>query len=133
MDFFVRWVAAFVLLSVTYNPTPYNYTRWALGAWEDDTPLVVLAGLVLLVVYVVFMTAVLRGIGALGVILLLAVMAAAVWVAVDYRWLDLDDPGALTWVALGSASVVFAVGMYWGVFWRRISGQVEVDDSSDDL
>ena len=128
MGFLIRWLSALLLLSLTFNPTPWNYTRWALDNWETQLPLTVLGGLLLLVAYVLFFTAVLRGIGGIGVILILAVASALVWVLVDYGWLNLSDPTANTWVALVSLSVVLAVGMYWGILWRRISGQLEVDE-----
>ena len=91
--------------------------------------MVVLAGLVLLVAYVLFLTAVFRGIGTMGVFLILAVFAALIWVLVDMGWISLDNPGVLTWVGLLAMSVVLAIGMYWGIFWRRLSGQLEVDDN----
>ena len=131
MGFLVRWLVAFCLLAFTFNPTEVNFVRWAVNGWGTQTSLVVLAGLVLLVIYVVFLTAVLRGIGALGVLLVLAVISALVWVLVDFGWLSIENPGAMTWVAILALSVVLAVGMYWGILWRRISGQIEVDDDAD--
>lgn len=128
MGFLIRWLIAFALLAATYNPTPYAYIKWALGAWETQTSLVVLFGLILIVAYVVFLTAVLRGIGALGVALVLALSGALVWVAYDFGLLDINNPSAMTWIAIVALSLVLAVGMYWGILWRRISGQVEVDD-----
>ncbi len=128
MGFLVRWLVAFCLLALTFNPTELNFVRWAANGWETKTSLVVLAGLVLLIVYVVFLTAVLRGIGTLGVALVLAVIAALVWVLIDFGWLSVENPSAMTWVAILALSVVLAVGMYWGILWRRISGQIEVDD-----
>ncbi|NNE87493.1 MAG: hypothetical protein HKN27_05395 [Silicimonas sp.] len=130
MGFLLRWLFAFVLLAITYNPTSFNYARWANDNWEGSLPLIVLGGLVLLVIYVVFLTAVFRGIGRLGVALILAVSAALVWVLYDFGWLSLDNPTALTWIALIALSVVLAIGMYWGILWRRISGQIEADDES---
>lgn len=130
MGFLLRWLFAFVLLAVTYNPTSYNYVRWAQDNWEPSLPLAVLFGLILLVVYVVFLTAVFRGIGRLGVLLILAVCAALVWVLYDFGWLSLENPSALVWVVLIALSVVLAIGMYWGILWRRISGQIEVDDEA---
>ena len=128
MEFLLRWMAAFVLLAVTYNPTSVNYVRWVAGTWPDQMPLIVLAGLVLLTVYVVFLTALLRGIGALGVVLVLAVFGALIWVLVDIGWLDLRDPKATIWLSVTALSLVLAIGMYWGILWRKISGQLEVDD-----
>lgn len=128
MGFLLRWGAAFVLLAATFNPTDWNYLRWASANWGGQMPVAVLAGLVLLVAYALFLTAVLRGIGGLGVILVLAVLGALVWVLVDWGWLSLANRSAMTWVVLFALSVVLAVGMYWGIFWRRISGQLEVDE-----
>ena len=131
MGFLLRWLAAFVLLAATYNPTEWSYVRWAVANWQDSLPIAVLVGLVLLVAYVLFFTAVLRGIGTLGVVLILAVIAALVWVLADLGWLDLNNPTSNTWIALVALSVVLALGMYWGILWRRISGQLEVDDDGE--
>lgn len=131
MGFLVRWLVAIILLTVTFNPTDLNFVTWATASWNEQTSLVVLFGLILLVIYVVFLTAVLRGIGALGVTLVLAVIVALVWVLLDLGWLSIEKPGAMTWVAILALSVVLAVGMYWGILWRRISGQIEVDDDGE--
>ncbi len=131
MGFLLRWLAAFVLLAVTYNPTEWSYIRWAVSNWNEQLPLAVFIGLVLVIAYVLFLTAVLRGIGALGVILVLAVLASFVWVLWSYGWLSLENPSANTWIALVLLSIVLAVGMYWGIMWRRMSGQLEVDDTGE--
>lgn len=131
MGFLIRWVSAFVLLTLTFNPTEMNYVRWATTNWQDQMPIAVLGGLVLLVAYVLFLTAVLRGIGRTGVVLILAVLAALIWVLADLGWISLENPTSNTWIALIALSVVLAVGMYWGILWRRLSGQLEVDDEAD--
>lgn len=131
MGFLLRWLAAFVLLAATYNPTEWSYVRWAMANWSEQTPLVVFLGLVLLIAFVLFLTAVLRGIGTVGVFLIAAVLAALVWVLWDFGWLSLDNPSANTWIALIMLSIVLAVGMYWGILWRRMSGQLEVDDDGE--
>ncbi|MCU0908759.1 MAG: DUF6524 family protein [Rhodobacteraceae bacterium] len=127
MGFVLRLILSFVLVAATWNPTAFSYVRWAMDT-PGQVPLKVLGGLVLLALYVVVLTAVLRGIGVLGVILVLGVTAAAAWVLVDWGWLRLDNPGALAWVAIVALSLVLAVGMYWGILWRRLTGQVETED-----
>jgi hypothetical protein len=128
MGFLLRWVFAFLLLAATYNPTRFNFLSWARENYATQLPLAVLFALILVVALVVFLTAVLRGIGALGVVLLLALVAALVWVLYDLGWVSLQNPGANTWIALAGLSFVLAAGMYWGILWRRISGQIETDD-----
>ena len=93
--------------------------------------LIVLAGLVLLVCYIVYLTATLRSIGAFGVILILAIMGAILWVLWDRSVISLRDPGVVTWIAIAAISFVLAVGMHWSILWRRLSGQLEVDDTDD--
>ncbi len=63
MGFLLRWLAAFVLLAATYNPTQFSYVRWSVNNWPDQMPMIVFLGLVLLIAFIVFLTAVLRGIG----------------------------------------------------------------------
>ena len=131
MGFLWRWLAAFGLLAATYNPTDWSYIRWAVENWRDQMPIAVLIGLVLLIAYVLFLTAVFRGIGSLGVLLIVAVLAALGWVLWDLGWLSLENPSTLTWLALLAISIVLAIGMYWGILWRRMSGQLEVDDDGE--
>jgi Na+/melibiose symporter-like transporter len=128
MGFLLRWLAAFVLLVATYNPTELSYVRWVMRNGAGELPIAVFLGLILLVAYVLFLTALFRGIGTLGILLILAVTSALIWVLADLGWLSLDDPTVNTWLALVALSLVLAVGMYWGILWRRISGQLEVDD-----
>jgi hypothetical protein len=61
-------------------------------------------------------------------VLVLAIAAALIWVLWDFGWLDLENPTSNTWLAIAALSVVLAVGVYWGILWRRLTGQVEVDD-----
>jgi hypothetical protein len=129
MGFLLRWVFAFLLVAVTYNPTQWNFVQWARASWDGQMPMVLLAGLLLLVGYIIFFSATLRSIGVFGMALIVAIIAALLWVLNDWGWLSLDNPGALTWVGIIALSVVLAVGMTWSIIWRRISGQVDVDET----
>ena len=35
MGFLIRWLFAFVLLAATYNPTQWNFVRWAMANYTD--------------------------------------------------------------------------------------------------
>ncbi|MBM1219585.1 hypothetical protein JQU17_05200 [Ponticoccus sp. SC2-23] len=129
MGFILRWVFALLLLAATYNPTQFNYVRWAIGNLDTQLPMIVLAGLVLLVGYIVYLTATLRSIGAFGMLLILAIVAAILWVLWDRGVISLANPGFVTWIVILALSLVLAVGMHWSILWRRLSGQLEVDDN----
>ena len=54
MGIFLRWLGAFSLLSITYNPTQYNFTRWVEANWSAQMPLALLFGLLLAVGYLIY-------------------------------------------------------------------------------
>jgi hypothetical protein len=128
MGFLLRWVCAFLLLAATFNPTEYNYIQWIRSYGGMNVSIAVLAGLVLLVGYIIYLRATLRSIGALGMILVLAVVGAGLWVLYDLGVLRLKDPTMNVWVGLGALSFVLAIGLSWSIVRRSLSGQADVDD-----
>ena len=111
MGYILRVLAAFGLLSLTYNPTQYNFARWAEANWSAQMPLAVLFGLLLLVGYIIYLRATLRSIGLFGMCLVLALVAALLWVASDYGWLSFDNPTLNIWLAITALSVVLGIGL----------------------
>ena len=64
-----RFIFAFALVCLTWNPSRYNYVEWALAQWHEHlAPLVVFVGLVLLIAWIVFVRATARSLGVLGII-----------------------------------------------------------------
>ena len=132
MGFFLRWLFAFVLVAVTFNPTRLNYVRWATDHVADQLPLAVLLGLVLLAAWVIYVRATVRSIGGFGILLVTAVVAALLWVLWDRGWLSLADPDVGLWIGLFAVSLVLGIGMSWSFVRRAISGQYDVDDADED-
>jgi len=126
--FLLRLMAAFVLLVATFNPTEANYVTWARANYAEQTSLTVLLGLLLIVGYIVYLRATLRSIGAFGMIMVLAIAAATIWVLNDYGLLTLKDTSQLVWLALVALSLVLGVGLSWSHVRRRLSGQADMDD-----
>ncbi|MFW2542118.1 DUF6524 family protein [Primorskyibacter sp. 2E107] len=131
MSFFLRWLFALLLLTATYNPSPWNFVRWASENWQAQLPLTVLLALVLLVGYVIYLRATLRSIGAFGMALVLALVGALLWVLWDFGLFDLSDPKLMTWVGILALSLVLGVGLSWSIIRRKLSGQVDMDDVED--
>ncbi|WP_322889726.1 MULTISPECIES: DUF6524 family protein [unclassified Yoonia] len=128
MGFIIRWIFAFGLLALTYNPTAWNFVRWGMDSYETELPLVVLAGLILLIGYIIYLRATLRSIGVFGMLLTAAVVGTIIWVLFDQGLISLSDPTVNTWLAILTLSLVLAIGLSWSIVRRRLSGQADVDD-----
>ena len=128
VEFLLRWAFAFVLLAVTYNPTPYSYVDWLVGGSFAPLSLLVLSGLVLLVGYIIYLRATFRSIGFFGMGLVLALVGAVLWVLYDLGALTLDNSSRNTWIGLFALSMVLGVGLSWSHVRRKLSGQHDIDD-----
>lgn len=129
-SFLLRLIAALVLVFCTYNAEGYSYYHWALApliAGAGFSALKFLAGVVLLVAWVVFLQAARRSIGPLGAVLVTAVCAGVIWLLIDYNVVRASSAKGMTRVVLIAVAVVLAVGMSWSHLSRRITGQGDTD------
>src|SRR6056297_2871537 len=129
--FLLRWAVAFGLLTLTFNPTAWNYLDWSRRSYGEQTPLIVLLGLLLLMGYVIYLRATFRSIGGFGMIMVIAVVAALFWVLYDYGLLTVRDESEMVWLGLLVLSLVLGIGLSWSHVRRRLSGQSDMDDVSE--
>ena len=127
-----RFLFALVLVFTTYNPSGYSYFHWAIKNLPDYSVLKLFAGVVLLIVWVMFIRATLRSLGPIGVTLAVAFFGTLLWLVVDWGLIPADTVKAVTYLILIAASAVMATGMTWSHIRRRISGQVDVDEIDTD-
>ncbi len=125
---FLRFIVAIVLVFSTYNPEGYSYYDWVLTDLKDITPLKVLAGIVLLIGWIIYIRATLRSLGALGLILATGFFGTLIWLMVDLDWIPTDSVRAVSYIVLFVLCAVLAAGISWSHIRRRISGQVDVDE-----
>jgi hypothetical protein len=127
-NFLIRWAVALVLVLGTFNPTDYSYYRWVTASGDGNMALKALAGVALVILYVIFLRATWRSIGAIGLTLAVAFFGAVVWVMIDFGLLDADSPKVMTYVILVILATILAVGISWSHVRRRVSGQADIDD-----
>lgn len=130
-SFFVRLVFALLLVLLTYNPSGYSYVDWVVQVFPSFTPYIAIAGLALLIGWVIYLRATLRSLGALGIVLMLAVCGCLLWLLVYWGVLTLDSSGPTAWLVIVLVALTLAVGMSWSHIRRRMSGQVDTDDADE--
>lgn len=134
LSFIIRFLAALALVCASYNPMePYSYYEWAIRPALTDfsllTPLHGLLGIVLLIGWVIFIRASTRSLGFIGILLASAFFAMLIWVVVDQGWLSLENKDMLSWIIIFAISAVLATGLSWSHIRRRMSGQLDVDET----
>ena len=130
--FLLRFLFALFLVMLTYNPSGYSYSHWLQNSFSDFSPLLGLAGISLIIGWVIYIRATLRSLGLIGLILAGLFFATIVWLLIDWGWLGLDNVTVMNWVILILISVILAVGISWSHIRRKISGQVDADDVDEE-
>jgi len=121
--FLLRLASALVLVTVTWNPTGTSYVHF-----PKVEPLEAVIGLILLGGWAFSVHATWRSLGQFGVLLAVAIFAAAVWLLVSQGWLDLSHGGVIGWLAVVLLSLLMTIGLCWSIVQRRVTGQVNVEE-----
>lgn len=132
-----RGIAALALVYGTFNPEGYSFYHWVVApvvsgradAARANLPVKVLVGLGLVGLWLFFLKSTRRSLGWKGALLVLGIVAALAWALIDWKLLNPSSSRAITHVALVGLALVLAVGMSWSHLSRRISGQVDTDET----
>lgn len=129
----LRFIFALILVLLTYNPSSYSGYHWISTAVTESSfgPLHLILVAVLLIGWVIYWLATWRALGALGVTLAGILLGGIIWLLFDVGMLKTESVSGATWIVLVALSAVLAVGVSWSHVWRRLTGQVNVEDVDD--
>lgn len=130
----IRFIVALVLVFSTYNPFEKSYFHWLrsylnpISESNTSLPLLVLAGIVLIIGWTVYLRATMRSLGIFGLGLAVAFFGALLWLAIDFNIVSLENIKLVITLILVIFAGVLATGITWSHIRRRITGQTDVDD-----
>ena len=129
----IRILMALLLVFVTYNPSGYSYYHWLRETaidrnFGDLGPWIALAGISLVIIWVIFLRATLRSFGVIGLVLAFAFCGSLLWLVISLGVVPTDKVEPITYVILVLFSGILGVGMSWSHIRRRLTGQLDVDD-----
>jgi hypothetical protein len=132
-SFFLRLLLALIVVLLTFNPSGFSFFHWTRDAFLNSSlgPLHLLAGIGLLIGWVLFVQATRQSLGVLGVVLVASLFGVLVWMLFFYDVVTSSSGATLTWIVLIGVAVVLTIGMSWAHLRRRLSGQATVDDVDD--
>ena len=128
-----RFLFAFAMVCLTWNPTRFSYVEWALAQWNpadrsDLWPLVAFSGIILLAGWLFFLRTTARSLGTFGIVLCVGLSVTVFWALFKYNLVSEGSTTLISWIALVLFSAILAAGMSWAHVRQRWSGQATVDD-----
>jgi hypothetical protein len=134
---FMRFGFSLVLVYATFNPEGLSFFDWAvkplfqgdLALARAQAPLKVLVALVLIGLWTFFLRTTRRSIGWVGGLLVLGIAAVIGWLLIDWHLVRPSSSRAITHLGLFALAIVLTIGMSWSHISRRLSGQVDTDDT----
>jgi len=132
--FFLRFLAATILVFVTYNPEGYSYFHWI---WKDFpasfSVLKAFAGIILLIGWIILLRATIASLGIIGIILASTFIGLAIWLVIEGMGLAPDNVYVASYIAEIVIAWVLSIGVSWSHIRRRITGQVDTDELDHEL
>jgi hypothetical protein len=123
-----RFIASLLLVLATYNPSGLSFLSWVAGIFPHIQPVQAVIGLGLLGLWIFFLHATWRSLGALGVGLGLAFFAAVIWMVSSWGWFASPSHSALIWLVLLVVACMLTIGLCWGLIRARVSGQAVIEE-----
>lgn len=124
----LRFLAALILVFLTYNPFGWSYFHWTIQNLPDWNVVKIFAGIILLIGWTIYINSTLQSLGGVGLVLAAAFFASLIWLIVTIGWIPADNATIVTTLSLIIISAVLGVGMCWSHIRRRLSGQYDVDE-----
>jgi hypothetical protein len=132
----VRFFTALLLVYATFNPEGHSFFSWAAmplligGGATTLGPLKVVAGVLLLMAWLVFLHATRRSLGVLRAVLLLSLTGEIIMLVIDRHLVAPESSSSTTHVALMIVSVALTLGLSWSPVMNWIRGRTDPDEAS---
>ena len=122
-----RVLFAVALVLLTWNPSGWSYVDWALRDRAAFDAVKAFFGVLLLGGWVFCVRSAWVSLGAVGLVLVAALLATVVWMLVQFGVVEPGSTKTLLWIVLVAVGVVLGVGLSWSKVKQRATGQVEID------
>ena len=133
LGFLWRFLAALALVLISFNPSGHSAYHWVITAIGASAfgPVHAVVLILLLIGWVIFWVATWRALDTFGVFLAFVALGTIVWLLVDFGIINANTVSMATWIALVCLAAVMAIGLSWAHIWRRVTGQLNVEDTDD--
>jgi hypothetical protein len=122
-----RIAFAVALVMLTWNPSTWSYVDWALRDRSSFDAVKAFFGVLLLGGWVFCVRSAWVSLGAVGLVLVGALLATIVWMLVQFGVVAAGATKSIVWIVLVAIGIALGVGLSWSKVRQRATGQVEAD------
>lgn len=116
----IRFLAAFILVFLTYNPSGLSYFHWAIRHLSDWNAFKLIAGLVLLAGWVAYVRLTFTTMRGRGLLFAAALFACLMVLLLARGWVAPGSAGAVATLILLVIAFVLGLGASWPHIRRRL-------------
>ncbi len=100
-----RFLFAFAIVCLTWNPTRFNYVEWMLAQFDPVErsnlwPLVAFSGIILLAGWFFFLRTTARSLGVGGIVLCVGLAVTVLWALFKYNLVSSGSTTLISWIVL---------------------------------
>lgn len=125
--FLLRLIVAVFLVFITFNPSGTSYFHWVQSTAGQIAPEKAFAGVVLLILWLVYLRAAFTSLGLPGLLLTAAFFGTLLWLIIDRGIISVESRDTVVYLVEAILALVLAVGVSWSHLRRKLTGQVDTD------
>jgi hypothetical protein len=122
-----RIAFAVALVLLTWNPSTWSYVDWALRDRSSFDAVKAFFGVLLLGGWVFCVRSAWVSLGAVGLVLVGALLATIVWMLVQFGVVAAGATKSIVWIVLIAVGIALGIGVSWSKVRQSATGQVEAD------
>lgn len=122
-----RTLFAIALVLLTWNPARWSYVDWALRDYSTFDAVKAFFGLLLLAGWAFCLRAAFVSLGALGLLLVAALLGTLVWMLIQFGVVEAQNTRLMLWIALVAVGITLGVGVSYAKLRQRATGEIETN------
>jgi len=126
-----RMVAAAAVVFASYNPSGTSIFHWVKNHENPTDAWVVLAAIAAILINLAILIAAWKALGKLGTVIVIIFFAALAYLSLQEGWVSTANQASIEWLVLILYTIFLGIGLSGAILWRRATGQVVTDESSD--
>ena len=131
-SFLLRFFVAITLVIASYNPSYHSYYHWMTESAGHLSIAHALLGVVLIIIWSVYIQATVRSLGTFGVFLAALFLISFTALILDWSYFPSIDNSVLIYLSEVIIAGILTIGLTWSHIRKYLTGQMDVSNVGND-